>query len=1120
MGNKILILFLCLFCFSVYAEVDFKVKGGDADQNLWETFDSDSGSTTADSTTDTLTVSGSGTVSTAIAGDTLTITGAAAAAAAGGADTHVQFNDSNVIAGHPGFTFNKTTSATYTAGDAHIVGDITISGDDIIMGTNTDKFILVADGTNFNPVESTGDVIIDNTGASDIQSGVVGPTELASTAVTPASYTNTDLTVDADGRITAASNGTGGAGTPGGASTHVQFNDAGSFAGDPGFSFDKTTGRVYIGGNAHIVGGIAHVVGSVGATLSVDTPALENSFGGPIVVRDKLNAYGYDVGTKVITVTDFTDEGIQAAIDALTSAGGTVQLLPGTYVVDDGGTITITSRRALNISIVGSGKNTILSHTATDSSDCITLTGPGSAPADRAKGLLLADFQIIGNASSGDGISLTNVDSSTFRSLWINNCGGDGIEADTVGGSTFVDVFIELCTNGFVLDVMHQVRFVGCEASFCSAAGLQIDVAFETIIIGGAFEHNLNGMLLNGDPTSAQPGVITGNEFSTNTDDGIRLEDAHGWHITGNLIANNSGDGIDLSNSHYNHISGNTLWDNELEIDNGSENIITDNYLKGETIDIDADTFNNLTRDNGTLNDDIISFGTPTSIDDCNDAWVAKANVTSTASTSQKDFFEETAGSKNVIASGFTTGLVATEDFSSLDLSNNTKVGLWIRSTGTHSAGVFQIVLDDTSACASPLETINLPALAANKWKYAEVDLVNPSALTAIISVGLNAASDPGARTVNLDDVKTEFPKVWHDVSENNFIVSGTSTAAHVVANIGLEVAGTILPQDLWATFSSDSGSTTADSTTDTLTVSGAGTISTAISGDTLTITGSAGAASAGGADTHVQFNDSTVLAGSPDFTFNKTTGRVYIGETAHVVSALTIPSGAAPTVDGQGEIAVDTTLTDPSSHGLFIFFDGTQQMYGVATTDTPSDNEIPKYDDGTGNITWETDAGAGGASEINIVLNIQSAKLPSAHTTASIDAGDENWRLLYDDTAHEVAFWQFAIDDDYDSSALSCDIYFTMTSATSGDIVWGAEIMAITPGDAIDVGSDGYDTANTATETIPGTAGYLDTATITLTNDDGIAAGDFVKFRVSRQDVTADSATGDAEVISIVVRE
>ena len=43
--------------------------------------------------------------------------------------------------------------------------------------------------------------------------------------------------------------------------------------------------------------------------------------------------------------------------------------------------------------------------------------------------------------------------------------------------------------------------------------------------------------------------------------------------------------------------------------------------------------------------------------------------------------------------------------------------------------------------------------------------------------------------------------------------------------------------QDLWDQITSDSGSTTPDSNTDTLTVSGSGIASTSITGDTLTIT-------------------------------------------------------------------------------------------------------------------------------------------------------------------------------------------------------------------------------------------------------------------------------------------
>ena len=36
-----------------------------------------------------------------------------------------------------------------------VAGDLTISGDDLTMGTNTDSNLLIADGTNFNPVAVT-----------------------------------------------------------------------------------------------------------------------------------------------------------------------------------------------------------------------------------------------------------------------------------------------------------------------------------------------------------------------------------------------------------------------------------------------------------------------------------------------------------------------------------------------------------------------------------------------------------------------------------------------------------------------------------------------------------------------------------------------------------------------------------------------------------------------------------------------------------------------------------------------------------------------------------------------------------------------------------------------------
>jgi len=76
-----------------------------------------------------------------------------------------------------------------------ISGDLTVSGDDITMATNTSGHILVADGTNYNPVAVSGDVGISAAGAitiasTAIESGMLnnniisGQSELASGVAT------------------------------------------------------------------------------------------------------------------------------------------------------------------------------------------------------------------------------------------------------------------------------------------------------------------------------------------------------------------------------------------------------------------------------------------------------------------------------------------------------------------------------------------------------------------------------------------------------------------------------------------------------------------------------------------------------------------------------------------------------------------------------------------------------------------------------------------------------------------------------------------------------------------------------------------------------------------------
>jgi len=75
------------------------------------------------------------------------------------------------------------SSTVAFAGGVTIAGDLTISGDDLTMGTNTSGHILVADGTNYNPVAVSGDITIASNGAVTIANQAVENAMLADDAV-------------------------------------------------------------------------------------------------------------------------------------------------------------------------------------------------------------------------------------------------------------------------------------------------------------------------------------------------------------------------------------------------------------------------------------------------------------------------------------------------------------------------------------------------------------------------------------------------------------------------------------------------------------------------------------------------------------------------------------------------------------------------------------------------------------------------------------------------------------------------------------------------------------------------------------------------------------------------
>ena len=64
--------------------------------------------------------------------------------------------DSDVDLGTTGVRWKDAfIDSVTTTGNITVGGDLTITGDDLVMGTNTSGHILVADGTNFNPIAVT-----------------------------------------------------------------------------------------------------------------------------------------------------------------------------------------------------------------------------------------------------------------------------------------------------------------------------------------------------------------------------------------------------------------------------------------------------------------------------------------------------------------------------------------------------------------------------------------------------------------------------------------------------------------------------------------------------------------------------------------------------------------------------------------------------------------------------------------------------------------------------------------------------------------------------------------------------------------------------------------------------
>lgn len=164
---------------------------GDPDQNLWETVVSDSGSAVANTTTDSLTVTGSGGITTAIVGDVLTIDGTGLAlgdpdqnlwetvTADTGSTTANTTTDSLSVVGAGGLSTSITGDVLTIDGSGLVLGDpdqnlwATITGDTGTTTANTTTDTLSVVGAGGLVTSVSGDVLTIDASAIVASGGVV-----------------------------------------------------------------------------------------------------------------------------------------------------------------------------------------------------------------------------------------------------------------------------------------------------------------------------------------------------------------------------------------------------------------------------------------------------------------------------------------------------------------------------------------------------------------------------------------------------------------------------------------------------------------------------------------------------------------------------------------------------------------------------------------------------------------------------------------------------------------------------------------------------------------------------------------------------------------------------------